>query len=149
MKATRALAGVTGLALMGVGASLLLDVRELTGVLLWLGGAVVLHDGLIAPLVLLVGMALVRGGVRGGLRGPVRGALTVAGALTMVALPVLLRPGPRANSSVLPLDYWGNWLLAMVAVAMVTGLVVGGGGGGGGAPPPPRPPPPRAPPHTP
>lgn len=117
MKAMRALAGVAGLALMGVGASLLLDVREWTGVLLWLGGAVVLHDGLIAPLVLLAGLVLVRGGGRGGVcggvRGPVRGALTVAGALTLVALPVLLRPGPRANSSVLPLDYWGNWLVAV------------------------------------
>ncbi|WP_327224753.1 hypothetical protein OG229_13455 [Streptomyces platensis] len=123
MKATRALAGVAGLALMGVGASLLLDVREWTGVLLWLGGAVALHDGLIAPLVLLVGLVLLRGG-GSGLRGPIRGALTVAGALTMVALPVLLRPGPRANSSVLPLDYWGNWLLAMVAVVMVTAVVL-------------------------
>ncbi|WP_432145467.1 hypothetical protein [Streptomyces sp. bgisy084] len=128
MKLLRALAGVTGLALMGVGASLLTDVREVTGVLAWLGGAVVLHDALIAPVVLLVGMVVVRGGVRGGMRdgvrGPVRGALTVAGALTMVALPVLLRPGPRANSSVLPLDYWGNWMLAMVAVAVVTAVVL-------------------------
>lgn len=126
MKVLRALAGVAGLTLMGVGASLLVNVRELTGVLVWLGGAVVLHDGLLAPLVLLVGMALVRGGVRGGVRGPVRGALTVAGTLTLVALPVLLRPGPRANSSVLPLDYTRNWLLAMVAVAMVTAVVVAG-----------------------
>ncbi|WP_405841205.1 hypothetical protein OG528_24125 [Streptomyces platensis] len=128
MKAMRALAGVAGLALMGVGASLLLDVREWTGVLLWLGGAVVLHDGLIAPLVLLAGLVLVRGGGRGGVcggvRGPVRGALTVAGALTLVALPVLLRPGPRANSSVLPLDYWGNWLVAVGGVVMVTAVVL-------------------------
>ncbi|GFE14600.1 hypothetical protein Sgleb_26470 [Streptomyces glebosus] len=124
MKLMRALAGVAGLALMGVGASLLLDVREWTGVLLWLGGAVVLHDGLIAPLVLLAGLVLVRGGVRGGVHGPVRGALTVAGALTVVALPVLLRPGPRANSSVLPLDYWGNWLVAVGGVVMVTAVVL-------------------------
>ncbi|MET8451115.1 hypothetical protein [Streptomyces sp. NPDC005209] len=124
MKVTRFLAGAGGLALMGVGVSLLMDVRDLTGVLVWLGGAVVLHDALIAPLVLLVGLLLVRGGVRGGLRGPVRGALVVAGALTVVALPVLLRPGPRANSSVLPLDYPRNWLIALVAVAMVTVLTM-------------------------
>ncbi|BCK68839.1 hypothetical protein Srufu_027920 [Streptomyces libani subsp. rufus] len=122
MKAMRALAGVAGLALMGVGAFLLLDVREVTGVLLWLGGAVVLHDGVIAPLVLLAGLVLVRGGGR----GPVRGALMVAGALTMVALPVLLRPGARANSSVLPLDYWSNWLVAVGGVAVVTAVVVAG-----------------------
>ncbi|MEU7641313.1 MULTISPECIES: hypothetical protein [unclassified Streptomyces] len=116
---TRMLTGVAGLALMGVGASLLLDVRDLTDVLVWLGGAVVLHDALIAPLVLLVGLVLVRGRAR----GPVRGALLVAGALTAVALPVLLRPGKPANSSVLPLDYPRNWLLTLVAVATVTALV--------------------------
>lgn len=117
---TRVLAGAAGLALMGVGASSLLDVPDLMDVLVWLGGALVLHDALIAPLVLLAGLVLVRGGVR----GPVRGALLVAGALTAVALPVLLRPGPRANSSVLPLDYPRNWLLTLLAVATVTALVL-------------------------
>ncbi|MDX3245385.1 hypothetical protein [Streptomyces sp. ME18-1-4] len=120
VKALRALIGAGGLVLMGVGVSLLLDVRDLTDVLIWLGGAVVLHDALIAPLVLLVGLVVVRGGVR----GPVRGGLLVAGALTAVALPVLLRPGPRANSSVLPLDYPRNWLLLLAAVATATALVL-------------------------
>ncbi|MFD9122485.1 hypothetical protein [Streptomyces bottropensis] len=116
----RVLTGAAGVALMGFGASLLLDVRDLTGALVWLGGAVVLHDVVIAPLVLLVGLVAVRAGVR----GPVRGALLVAGALTAVALPVLLRPGKPANSSVLPLDYPRNWLLALVAVAAVTALLM-------------------------
>jgi uncharacterized membrane protein YozB (DUF420 family) len=120
MSVTRLLTGVVGLMLMGVGASLLLDVPDLTGVLVWLGGAVVLHDALIAPLVLLTGWVLVRGGVR----GPVRGALLVAGALTAVALPVLLRPGKPANASVLPLDYPRNWLLTLAAVATATALLV-------------------------
>ncbi|MFF4394506.1 hypothetical protein [Streptomyces sp. NPDC001480] len=120
MSVLRVMVGAAGLALLGVGVSLLLDVRDLTDVLVWLGGAVVLHDVLIAPLVLLVGLGLVRGDVR----GPVRGALLVAGALTAVALPPLLRPGPRGNSSVLPLDYPRNWLLALVAVATVTAVLV-------------------------
>ncbi|MEU4931943.1 hypothetical protein AB0G54_36495 [Streptomyces yokosukanensis] len=121
VKVLRLLAGAAGLALMGVGASLLLDrQQDLMGVLEWLGGAVVLHDALLAPVVLLLGLVLVRGGVR----GPVRGALLVAGALTAVALPVLLRPGPRANSTVLPLDYPRNWLLTLVAVATFTVLLV-------------------------
>ncbi|MGW2935354.1 hypothetical protein ACWDA7_26655 [Streptomyces sp. NPDC001156] len=119
MSVTRLLTGVVGLTLMGVGASLLLHVPGLMGVLVWLGGAVVLHDALIAPLVLLIGWVLVRGGVR----GPVRGALLVAGALTAVALPVLLRPGKPANSSVLPLDYPRNWLLTLAAVATITALL--------------------------
>jgi hypothetical protein len=118
MKGLRVMAGAAGVALMGVGASLLMDVRDVSDVLLWLGGAVVLHDAVIAPVVLLAGLLLVCDGVR----GPVRGALLVAGALTMVALPVLLRPGKTANSSVLPLDYPRNWLIAVVAVATATAL---------------------------
>ncbi|MGW3158441.1 hypothetical protein [Streptomyces sp. NPDC001089] len=120
MKVTRYLVGAAGVALLGEGASLLLDVRDLTDVLVWMGGAVVLHDALIAPLVLLAGLVLVRGGVR----GPVRGALVVAGALTVVALPVLLRPGRPANSSVLPLDYPRNLLIAWATVATVTVFVL-------------------------
>lgn len=120
MKVVRVLAGAGGVALMGVGVALLADVRDATGVLVWLGGAILLHDVVIAPLVLLVGLVAVRGRAR----GPVRGALVVAGALTVVALPALVRPGRAANSSVLPLDYPRNWLLALVAVAAVTALVL-------------------------
>ncbi|MFE6686265.1 hypothetical protein ACFVFQ_07265 [Streptomyces sp. NPDC057743] len=121
MRAARLVVGVLGAALLGVGAWLLLDdVRELAGVAVWLAGAVVLHDAVIAPLVLLAGLVL----GRGGLRGPVRGALIVAGALTVVALPVLLRPGPPANPSVLPLDYPRNWLMAVGGVVAVTAVLV-------------------------
>ncbi|MDX2847680.1 hypothetical protein PV342_04120 [Streptomyces sp. PA03-3a] len=116
---TRRLTGAVGLVLAGVGGCLLVEVRDVTGVLIWLGGAVLLHDVLIAPLVLLIGSALVRGGVR----GAVRGALLVGGALTAVALPVLLRPGKPANPSVLPLDYPRNWLVTLLAVAVVAALV--------------------------
>lgn len=118
MKALRVVVGTVGVALMGVGASLLTDVRDPADVLVWLGGAALLHDVLIAPAVLLVGLVVVRGGTR----GPVRGALLVAGALTAVALPVLLRPGRTANPSVLPLDYPRNWLISLVAVFTVTAL---------------------------
>lgn len=120
MSVARVAAGAAGVLCMGVGVSLLADVRDLMGVLVWLGGAVVVHDAVIAPAVLLLGLVSVRAGVRGGVRGPVRGALLVAGALTAVALPVLLRPGRPANPSVLPLDYPRNWLLALAAVAALT-----------------------------
>ncbi|WP_416971733.1 hypothetical protein [Streptomyces sp. 4F14] len=112
----RILVGAAGLAVMGFGASLLLGLPHATDVLLWLAAAVVLHDGLIAPLVLLVG----RTGVA---RAPaVRTALIVSGALTAVALPVLLRPGPRPNSSVLPLDYPRNWLTALAVIALTAAV---------------------------
>ncbi|MFI1307664.1 hypothetical protein [Streptomyces sioyaensis] len=128
MKALRVVAGAAGVALMGVGVSLVTDIRDPLDVLVWLGGAVLLHDAVIAPFVLLAGWVLVRGGGR----GPVRGALLVAGALTTVALPVLLRPGKTANASVLPLDYPRNWLIAVVTVAAVTVLWLGARGFGRG-----------------
>ncbi|MFI2369335.1 hypothetical protein [Streptomyces sp. NPDC018833] len=118
----RLLTGAVGLALMGVGASLLVNGGQIRDVALWLAGAIVIHDGIVAPLVLGVGL-LVAGLPA---RGTVRGALITAGCLTLVALPVLLRPGTPRNTSVLPLDYPRNWLLTLAAVALATAALVGG-----------------------
>nr|WP_236070597.1 hypothetical protein [Streptomyces polyasparticus] len=111
----RTVLGALGVAGMGLGVWLLLGVRDPVDVAVWLAGAIVLHDGLIAPLVLAAGLFV--GGLRA--RGVVRAVLIVAGALTMIALPPLLRPGAPANSSVLPLDYLRNWLWAMAALGAV------------------------------
>ncbi|MET7718055.1 hypothetical protein [Streptomyces sp. NPDC005407] len=116
----RIVTGALGLALMAVGATLLLTGGQLKDVALWLAGAIVLHDGIIAPLVLGVGLLLAAVPAR----GTVRGALVVAGCLTMIALPPLLRPGAPTNPSALPLDYLRNWLLVLAAVAVVTGVVL-------------------------
>ncbi|MFI6940763.1 hypothetical protein ACIBI4_15930 [Streptomyces sp. NPDC050418] len=110
----RTLLAALGVAAMALGAWLLLGVRDPLDVAVWLAGAIVLHDGLVAPLVLGTGLLL--GGLRA--RGAVRGALIVAGSLTAVALPVILRPGTPANSSVLPLDYGRNWLAAMAVIGL-------------------------------
>ncbi|MGP3923932.1 hypothetical protein [Streptomyces sp. 8N616] len=118
-------------------------VRDPGDVVVWLGGAILLHDAVIAPLVLGVwllvattGRALmargrggaasggVRGGrVRGAVRGPLRGALIVGGCLTLIALPPLLRPGRPSNATALPLDYPRNWLIAL-GVTAACGLAV-------------------------
>ncbi|WP_406398336.1 hypothetical protein OH805_05215 [Streptomyces sp. NBC_00879] len=116
----RIVTGALGLALMTVGAVLLLTGGQLKDVALWLAGAIVLHDGIVAPLVLGVGLLLAAVPAR----GTVRGALIVAGCLTAVALPVLLRPGTPKNPTVLPLDYVRNWLLALAAVAVLTGVLL-------------------------
>lgn len=109
--------GAAGLAAMGFGAVQLVTdpaVSGWTGVLEWLAAAVVLHDGVLVPLVLATGAVL---GVR--LRRSVRWFFVVAGSLTAVALPVLLAPGPAANPSVLPLDYPRNWAVCVLVVAAV------------------------------
>ncbi|GGW24071.1 hypothetical protein [Streptomyces xantholiticus] len=118
----RLLLGAAGIALMTVGLSLLVTGGQFRDVALWLAGAVVLHDLLIAPLVLVIGLLLALLPARGLLRG----AFVGAGCLTVIALPVLLAPGTPRNPSVLPLDYPRNWLLSLAAVAAVTGAVLTG-----------------------
>ncbi|OAR26980.1 hypothetical protein A8W25_01455 [Streptomyces sp. ERV7] len=112
--------GALGVALMGLGVSLVWA-QSPWDVAVWLVGAVVLHDGLIAPLVLLVGLGVAA--TRPWARGPLRAALMTGGCLTAIALPDILRPGPVTNATVLPLDYLRNWLVLLAAVAVAGALV--------------------------
>jgi hypothetical protein len=114
--ALRCALGAAGLVAAGFGAVQLVtdpQVAGWTGVLEWLAAAVVLHDGVLVPVVLAAGALL---GAR--LRRRLRWVLVVAGSLTAVAMPVLLAPGrrPAANPSVLPLDYPRNWAVCVLAV---------------------------------
>lgn len=119
----RHVVGGFGLMCATWGGWLLLQQPELWRIAVWLGGAVVVHDGFVAPLVMAIAALLADAGLR--LRGVVRGALTVGGSLTAIALPPLLRPAGVANPTVLPLDYLRNWLLAMAAIASLTLAYVG------------------------
>ncbi|WP_329402464.1 hypothetical protein [Streptomyces melanogenes] len=119
--AGRYVMGALGLALMGLGVSLVWA-QSPWDVAVWLVGSIVLHDGLIAPLVLLVGVGVAL--TRPGVRGPVRAALVTAGCLTAIALPDILRPGPHNNATVLPLDYVRNWLVLLGVVGVGAGVVV-------------------------
>ncbi|MFC8507299.1 hypothetical protein ACFU3J_08050 [Streptomyces sp. NPDC057411] len=112
--------GALGVALVGLGAWLVAAEPDPLGVLAWLVGALVLHDGILAPLVLAVGLLLV--GRRR--RGLLRGALLVAGSVVLVTLPLLVRPGAPPNPSALPLPYGRNLLIVLAAVAVVTGVSI-------------------------
>ncbi|MBT2472159.1 hypothetical protein J7E97_30960 [Streptomyces sp. ISL-66] len=114
MKAARWVLGGCGLLLIAVGARLLSLLPDPVAVGVWLGGALVLHDGVIAPLVLAAGMAVAAVPAR----GVVRGALLTAGALVLVTLPLLLRPGTPPNPSALPLPYGRNLALVLGVVAV-------------------------------
>ncbi|WP_395365947.1 hypothetical protein ACHGLA_33125 [Streptomyces sp. YH02] len=118
MTVVRYVVGGCGIGLMVFGGTLLLEQPEPWRVGVWLAGGVLVHDGLIAPLVFAIAAFSAAAGLR--LRGVPRAALVVAGSLTAIALPPLLRPGGVANATVLPLDYLRNWLLAMAAVAVIT-----------------------------
>ncbi len=114
---TRIALGALGVAAIAVGVRILLTDRYIHHplyVLVWLAGAVALHDGVLVPVVLGLGAALRP-------RGPLRAGLVTAACVTAIALPVLLAPR-RANRTVLPLDYPRGLLLSLAAVAVLTGL---------------------------
>ena len=136
---TRLLLGVLGVAVAAYGAWLLLqeDLSDLVDTAVWLAGGVVLHDFLLVPLTLLLGVALIRL-MPANLRAPVAGGLVVLGTVTLMAVPVLGGWGANAdNPTILDRNYPAGWLV----VAGVTTLVVvvtivlraGGRSGGPGA----------------
>lgn len=116
--------GALGLAGMAFGATLLLTDPHISGrpaVLGWLAGSVIIHDALLAPTVIALG-ALAATRPRRHLRRP----FIVAGSLILIALPLLLRPRPTANPSVLPLDYPRG---LAIAVGTVVALALCGAAG--------------------
>ncbi len=96
---------------------------NLVATAIWLGGGIVLHDAVLAPVTIAVAVLAVRV-----LPPVVRPWLAVVGVvvgtLTVVAVPVLGRFGAREdNPSLLPRDYVGGWLLVVVLVVVVVGVL--------------------------
>jgi hypothetical protein len=119
-----------GVVLLGVAAFALaagVPVRQWSGILLWLAGAVVLHDAVFAPLVLLGTRLLRRIGRRTSWAAVavVQVALVIGGALTAIAFPGIRAQqlGAR-NPSVLVFDYGLQLALAWLALGVLTAVVV-------------------------
>lgn len=129
MSAARWLLGGLGVALGTYGAWLALtrqDAGQLVEIAVWLAAGVVLHDVVVAGVV-LAAVALGRRVLPGPWQAPATLALVVWGGVTLMAVPVLGRFGARPdNPTLLDRPYLAAWaalsVLAVVAVA-VAGLV--------------------------
>lgn len=126
MKALRTLLGSAGTGLAGYGAWLLWP--QLPAAWTWLLAGPLLHDLVVAPVVLLVGLAarrLIRHPV---VRAWVLRALAVTGVLLLIAVPLAWRPHPAPpNPGLQERDYaagLGIWLAALWAVALL-GAIAG------------------------
>ena len=83
----------------------------------WVIGAALVHDLVVLPAVLLVGLGLSRV-LRPAWRAPVRAALAVVAVVAVATWPTVARYGARAdNPSILPLDAGRNLVLLGLAVA--------------------------------
>lgn len=136
---TRLLLGAVGVAVAAYGAWLLLqqDRADLVDTGVWLAGGVVLHDFVLVPLTLLLGLVLIRL-LPAYLRAPVVGGLVVLGTVTLMAVPVLGGWGANAdNPTILDRNYTAGWLVVagvtILAVVLTIMLTLGGRSGGPGA----------------
>ncbi|MFE7225495.1 hypothetical protein ACFU7D_11970 [Nocardioides sp. NPDC057577] len=99
------------------------DLGQIVEVVLWLAAAVVIHDGILAPMVLGLGWV----GGRLLPRAVARGAVTVLvllGPAALVAIPVLGRFGAKPdNPTLLDRDYTQG-LLVFAALCVCAGVAV-------------------------
>lgn len=98
------------------------DLHGLVRLPLWLGGAVVVDDFVLAPLTIGIGWMVTRWSTRPGRHrtvGVVRTTLVFAGVTSLVALPLLWRQGTGVNPTVLPRDYLRDWLLLEATVVLI------------------------------
>ena len=122
----RARAGliVVGLAGMGWGLWQLVVVSPSStrplAALTWIAGALVVHDGVLAPIAVAVGILAMRW-LRPAARRVVAAGLFVAACLVAVALPALLTPGVDGNPSATPRNY-GLGLAVALGVDVVATL---------------------------
>jgi hypothetical protein len=91
----------------------------------WLAGVLVLHDGLLAPALVVAGLVLARVVPRS-TRPLVTAGLVVSGMVAVVAAPLVLGLGARAGDpSRLPLPYGRNLMVLLAAVWLVVAVLGG------------------------
>ena len=101
-----------------------LDTRPANLARFVVGGAL-LHDLVVAPLVILAGVAVARA-VPGRYRAVVQGALVVTGAIALFSYPLVRAYGLAANNPTsLPHNYTANLLVVLGVVwAVAAGIAV-------------------------
>ena len=87
---------------------------------LWLIGAIVIHDGILSPIVLAVGWTIARF-VPPRARRYLQGALIVAALITVVAVPMVYREGSQpAAKAILQQNFGGNLTLLLAIIGALT-----------------------------
>ena len=85
-------------------------------VLKWVAGALLLHDAIIAPAVLVAGAALARA-LPATIRAGLQATLAVCAIVAVMSVPVLQAVGRRPdNPSLLPHDYGQNLAIVLAAI---------------------------------
>ncbi len=117
MKAWRITLAAAGLSVLGYGAARLVlqgPPETLLRLALWLALAVVIHDALVSPGILLVGAALRRVPPRA--RTFLQGGLIAAALVTVIAVPMIDQAGQQPPSKALLLQHYGQNLAVLIGL---------------------------------
>jgi hypothetical protein len=130
VRLTRALLVVLGVALIGLGGYVLTETvspTRYTGLLVWLIGSVIVHDAILAPLVVVAALAVRRTGRRvpAAVIALVQSAVVVGVVMSMIVVPEIVAKakGPK-NDTVLPFDYAGRLGVMWLVIVLLTALAV-------------------------
>lgn len=131
MRAARIVLVVVGVLVIAFGAYVMVTTvrpNRIWGLATWLLGAVVLHDAILSPFVVAVGMLLRRTGrtIRVWALVVVQAAVVVGSVLALVVLPeIAAKRHGQKNPTVLPFDYGARLLLVEgVLLAVVLAVLV-------------------------
>ncbi|TXN31050.1 hypothetical protein [Lacisediminihabitans profunda] len=130
MKAWRTALVILGVLLTVYGAYLMLDTVKpvkIAGVALWFLAALVLHDGIVAPIVFGVSVALRKLGrsMPVAVLVIIQAGLVVASVFAIIVLPAVYKKtlGTK-NPTVLPFDYGTRLVIVWLVVAAVTAVAI-------------------------
>jgi hypothetical protein len=121
---------VVGVALIGLGGWVLTETVSPTrygGLLIWLIGAVLAHDAVIAPVVAGVALVVGRAGrrIRAAVLAIVQVGVVGGVVLSLVVVPeIVAKAEGTGNATVLPFDYAARLGVAWLVVAVLTALAV-------------------------
>lgn len=125
--AVRLLVGALGVSDLLTGLVVAVDsvpVRQWPSALVWLAAGVVVHDAVLAPLAVALGLGVLPR-VPAVWRGPLRGGLLGAGVLALLSV-VMLGAAPRRSTwSLIPTE---PSIAILVAVVVLVGAVLAGAG---------------------
>jgi hypothetical protein len=119
-----------GLALLGAGVVVLMQEVKPTryvGILSWFIGALIIHDGIIAPTVFLITVVMRKrlSRVPTVVVAIIQGALVVGGIITLIVVPEILKKWiGTLSSSILPQNYVLHLGLFYVALVLLTVLAI-------------------------
>lgn len=96
------------------------SLRDLLFIAVWMVAAVAIHDGVLSPVVLVVGRLLRAVPARA--RRWVQLVLVVGALVTIVALPLLFKQGSQPESKALLVNDYSDRLTVLLVVLAIVGL---------------------------